>query len=52
MRLRVLFLLVGLLAGNFLPLSAQNSDSIAVTVYNEGTALIRDQRTLALEAGT
>ncbi len=51
MRLRVLLLLPGLLAGGLLPLSAQESDSIAVTIYNQGTALIRDQRTLALEAG-
>ena len=51
MRLRVMLLLLGLLAGALLPLSAQDSDSLAVTVYNEGTALIRDQRTLALDAG-
>lgn len=51
MRIRVLFVLLGLLAGGLLPLSAQDSDSIAVTVYNAGTALIRDQRTLALDAG-
>lgn len=47
---RILFVLLGLLAGA-LPLSAQESDGIALTVYNEGTALIRDQRMLALEAG-
>ena len=52
MRLRALPLLLGLLAGGLLPLSAQESDSIAVTVYNQGAALIRDQRTLTLEAGT
>ena len=51
MRLRILILLLGLLAGALLPLSAQESDSIALTVYNEGTALIRDQRALTLEAG-
>lgn len=28
-----------------------NSDGVAVTVYNEGTALIRDQRTLTLDEG-
>lgn len=52
MRLRVLLLMLGLLASGLLPLSAQDSDSIAVTVYNQGTALIRDQRALTLEAGT
>ena len=51
MRLRVLIALLLLLAGGLLPLSAQESDSIALTVYNEGTALIRDQRALTLEAG-
>ena len=51
MRLRVLIVLLGLLGGGLLPLSGQESDSIALTVYNEGTALVRDQRTLALEAG-
>lgn len=52
MRMRVLFVLLGVLGGGLLPLSAQESDSIAVTVYNQGTALIRDQRTLMLDAGT
>ena len=52
MRLRLLFALSVLLAVNPLPLAAQPGDSIAVTVYNEGTALIRDQRTLALQSGT
>ncbi len=51
MRSRILFVLLGLLVGGLLPLSAQNRDSIAVTVYNEGAALIRDQRTLTLDAG-
>ena len=51
MRLRSLIVLLLLLAGALLPLSAQDSEGIALTVYNEGTALIRDQRTLALEAG-
>ena len=51
MRLHILIVALGLLAGGLLPLSAQDSDSIAVTVYNQGTALIRDQRTITLEAG-
>ena len=52
MRLRVLLILLSLLGvGLLAPLSAQNSDNIAVTVYNEGTALIRDRRTLTLKAG-
>lgn len=29
----------------------ETSDSLAVTVYNQGTALIRDQRTLSLDEG-
>ena len=38
--------------GNLLIVTAQEtSDGVAVTVYNEGTALIRDQRTLTLEEG-
>lgn len=51
MRLRVLILLFGLLGGGLLPLSAQDSDSIALTVYNQGTALVRDQRRITLDAG-
>jgi len=51
MLFRVLLLLLGLLVSGLLSLSAQDSDSIAVTVYNQGTALIRDQRTLSLESG-
>ena len=51
MRVRFLVSLAILLCGGLLTAGAQESDSIAVTVYNEGTALIRDQRTLTLEAG-
>ncbi|MYD09632.1 MAG: DUF4139 domain-containing protein [Chloroflexi bacterium] len=51
MRLRLLLVLLLSAAGGLLPLSAQESGSIALTVYNEGTALIRDQRALKLEAG-
>ena len=41
-----------ILFGSLLPVGAQEtSSSIAVTVYNEGTALIRDQRNLTLEEG-
>ena len=41
-----------ILFGSLLPVGAQEtSTSIAVTVYNEGTALIRDQRNLTLEEG-
>jgi len=41
-----------LLLGSIIMTNAQEtSDSVAVTVYNEGTALIRDQRTLTLDEG-
>ena len=48
-RLTRLFWLCLLLLGA-LPALAQGGD-IAITVYNEGTALIRETRTLTLEAG-
>ena len=51
MRLRSLIVLLSLLGSGLLPIAAQDSDSIAVTVYNQGTALVRDQRTLSLEPG-
>ena len=51
MRTRLFATLAALLIGGLIPVSAQVSESIAVTVYNEGTALIRDQRTLTLEQG-
>ena len=51
MRQRILTVLLSLLASGLLPLSAQDSASIALTVYNQGTALVRDQRSLALDAG-
>lgn len=46
-------ILVGLLAlGSLASVNAQEtSDALAITVYNQGTALIRDQRTLTLEEG-
>lgn len=41
-----------LLIGGIMMIQAQSErDSVAVTVYNEGTALIRDQRTLTLDEG-
>ena len=47
-----LFLVCFALFGSLAIVGAQEiSDAIAVTVYNEGTALIRDQRTLTLEEG-
>ncbi len=45
-------LCAALLLGSLPAVAAQEaSHSIAVTVYNEGTALIRDQRRLTLDAG-
>ena len=45
-------LAAAVLLGGLLAASAQEtSHSIAVTVYNEGTALIRDQRRLTLDRG-
>lgn len=47
-----IFVLTALLLGSLFIVNAQeSSDSVAVTVYNEGTALIRDQRTLTLDEG-
>jgi len=47
-----LLVLSALLLGSIVMTQAQEtSDSVAVTVYNEGTALIRDQRTLTLDEG-
>ena len=51
MRFRILPLFLILCFGGLTAVSAQDSDSIAVTIYNQGSALIRDQRTLTLEAG-
>lgn len=51
MLLRLLPLLAFLYVCGFGSLSAQESAGIAVTIYNEGTALIRDQRTLNLDQG-
>ena len=52
MPLRILALLTPLLFGGLLMVSAQDSNSnIALTVYNEGAALIRDLRKMTLEEG-
>ena len=50
---KIRFVIVCLIiASSLLMINAQDaSDSIAVTVYNEGTALIRDQRSLLLDEG-
>ena len=52
MRIRILACVVWLLiSGLFTATAQESSDQIAVTVYNEGTALIRDHRTLNLDEG-
>ncbi len=51
MPFRFLPLLLILCFGGLSAVSAQDSDSIAVTIYNQGAALIRDQRSLTLERG-
>jgi hypothetical protein len=52
MIMRVLALATTLLFGGLLMVTAQDSSSdIALTVYNEGTALIRDQRIMTFEQG-
>ncbi len=52
MRTRVLVLLAILCFGGFLMAGAQeSSEQLFVTVYNEGSALIREQRRLALDEG-
>ena len=49
---RIVVLITLLLVLGLPAVGAQDdSNNIAVTVYNEGTALIRDQRTLTLEEG-
>lgn len=46
------FLVCLILLGSLATVGAQeSSDAIAVTVYNQGTALVRDQRTLTLTEG-
>ena len=50
MRKRIVLLVAALMLGGQAMVLAQDG-SIALTVYNEGTALIRDQRTLTLEEG-
>ena len=52
MRTRILTLIATILFGGHLMVAAQNSSSaIALTVYNAGTALIREQRSMMLEPG-
>ncbi len=51
MRFRILAILAIFCLCSLSTVSAQGSDSIAVTIYNQGAALIRDQRTLTLEQG-
>ena len=52
MRKLIFALLATTLIGGFSMVSAQDTGgSIALTVYNEGTALIQDQRTMTLAAG-
>lgn len=50
MRKHIVLLVAALLLSGLAAVTAQDSN-IAVTVYNKGTALIRDQRTLTLEQG-
>lgn len=52
MHMRILFLISILLLGGLPMISAQESGGrIALAVYNEGAALIRELRAIALEAG-
>ena len=52
MLIRIFVVATTLLFAGLLMVTAQDSSSdIALTVYNEGTALIRDQRTMTLEQG-
>lgn len=52
MRMRVLFLITSLLLGGLPMITAQDSGGrIALAVYNEGAALIHDQRKLTLDSG-
>lgn len=52
MRLRLLILASTFLFGGLLMVAGQDSGGgVALTVYNEGSALIRDQRTLSLDEG-
>ncbi len=52
MPIRILSLSLALLFGSLLMISAQDSQNdIALTVYNYGAALIRDQRRLTLDEG-
>lgn len=51
MRLRLLILACTFLFGGLLMVAGQDSGGVALTVYNEGSALIRDRRTLSLDEG-
>ncbi len=51
MRLRILTCFAALMLGGFPMVFAQDSSDITLAVYNAGTALIRDQRTLSLDEG-
>ena len=51
MRLRILTCFAALMLGGFPMVFAQDSGDITLAVYNAGTALIRDQRTLSLDEG-
>ncbi len=52
MRMRILALLSSLLLGGLLMVSGQDSSShIALAVYNEGSALVREQRAMTLAEG-
>ena len=51
MFLRLLAVASAFLFGGLLMVAGQDSSGVALTVYNEGSALIRDQRTLSLAEG-
>lgn len=51
MRIRVLVLASAILFGGLLMVAAQDGGNIALTVYNTGAALIREQRAMTIEPG-
>ena len=51
MRLRLLYLAGIFLFGGLLMVAGEDSGGVALTVYNEGSALIRERRTLRLDEG-
>ena len=51
MRLPTAICLMALTVGGLPVVSAQNSEDLTLTVYNAGTALIRDQRQVSLDDG-